>query len=82
MAIDRLKQVGKSLNKTSSDIGHTNRKVSRNLVVREGNNDLIGSLYTYTLEFKSYGSEAVTLELKFLDKFDEKIGEPWILTTR
>lgn len=81
MAIDRVKQVGKSLNKTRKDIDHTTRKIQNNLPVREGNNDLIGSLYPYKFEFKAYASEAVFLDIMFEDKFDEKIGEPWLVVT-
>lgn len=70
MALDRLAELGKVLDKTRGSIGSTTRDTAQNFPVIEKSLDLLGSLYTYRLEFKTYSNNStVYLDLYFLPRF-------------
>lgn len=80
MATDRLRQVGRSLNKSKNFIDTTVRNYSTNLTLVERSLDLITPINTYNLEFKTYGeSGQVFLTLQFYERYDDKGGAAWLL---
>ncbi len=77
MASDKLVQLGKRVGQVQGEIGHATRDFSKNLSVIEKSNDLLGSLYTFKFEFKTYDIEHRTayLSLQFFEKFQWQIQE-------
>lgn len=72
MAADNLKQLGKRLGKTRKNIKFVSKNVSQNLPLVEQSVDLLGVLYTYRFEFKTYSNKtSVYLDVRIMQKFRE-----------
>jgi hypothetical protein len=72
MATDNLTQLGKKLRKTNKEIEHSTRRVSENFFLVESLRDVIGSIGSYLMEFKTYQkNNNVHLNLFFEEVFDE-----------
>lgn len=69
MARDRIRAVGKNIEKFQNETRDYTRYASKTYPSVETSVDLIGTLYTYTLEFKLYGGQSAYLDLTFLPKF-------------
>jgi len=69
MATDKLTQVGKRIEKFQHETRHTTRYVSKNLPLVESSVDMLGSLYTYLLEFKVYNGATAKLDIIIYQKF-------------
>ena len=73
MATDKLKQVGKKIEKFQHESSDTSRYISRNLLLIEQSQDFLSPLYPYILEFKMYEGNSAYLSLNFLEKFGTKM---------
>lgn len=70
MAADRLNELSKRLDKTRREIRHTTRAVAQNHPTIERSLDMLGALYTYQLEFKTYtDSTQVMLDITIFPRF-------------
>lgn len=71
MAADSLNQFGRSLRKMRQDIDHSETYVSKNHPLIEEVADIIGTLYTFRFEFKTYDSENVKMNLIIKPKYKQ-----------
>lgn len=64
-----LVELGKELDRNSKEIKHSSRRATKLNPIIEKSKDLVGSLYTYKMEFYTYGDESsVTLDIFFFEK--------------
>lgn len=74
MATDNLNQLGKALKKYTNTIDASTRRVAENFPQIERLRDVIGTVGSYVMEFKTYKREAnVSLNLFFQEVFDEHL---------
>ena len=65
---DTLIQLGKTFEDDRKSIKHTSRRVTKLEPIVEKSMDYVGTLYTYTMEFYTYGESSVSLDIKFFEK--------------
>ena len=69
MALDNLEQLGRHFGRTSRQIGHTTRDISRNLPLVEETADIFGTINPFQFEFKTYTGHNVLLNLVIKQRF-------------
>ena len=69
MATDKLVQVGKRIGRFQQETKHVSHYVSKNLPSVEESVDVLGTLYTYRLEFKMYNGGTAHLSIKIFQHF-------------
>ena len=71
MAVDTLKQTGKSLKETKTDTNYSLKRVSKNFPLVEKLRDSFDTTRPFIIEFKTYGSnDDVKLTLIFTEAFE------------
>lgn len=70
MIIDDLIQLGKEFDQDKKDTKHATNRVTKYEPIVEKCMDNVGMLYTYSMEFYTYGdSFTVSLDIKIFPKF-------------
>jgi len=69
MATDPIIKVGNKIRRFQDETRNTTNYVAENLSLIEKSGDLLGILYPYTLEFKTYSGGSTYLTLAFYPKF-------------
>lgn len=70
MATDSLKQVSKTLSGVRQETRHSTRRFAENLPIIEKSSDLVGTLYTFRMEFYTYtDSPSVSLSVYIYPRF-------------
>lgn len=70
MASDSLEQVGKNLGQTRKETQLQSRRFAQNLPVIEKSTDIVGTLYTFRMDFYTYtDSPVVYLDIIFFPRF-------------
>ena len=78
-SLDRTVEVGKKIGQFQQDTGNTTRYISKNLYSVEKSADVIGVLYHYQFEFKTYSGQSALLSMSFSDVFRSLPSIPRVL---
>jgi hypothetical protein len=70
MINDSLVQVGKDFDKDKKSTKHVTNRVTKVGPIVEKCKDLVGVLYTYSMEFYTYGEQNVSLTITFDPKYN------------